>query len=55
VVFFVKDVQACERFYVENFGFVASDRYPSAAPSCAAPMAATTTSSCCSAPTSMRA
>ncbi|KGH25717.1 MULTISPECIES: VOC family protein [Comamonas] len=28
VVFFVKDVQACERFYVENFGFAASDRYP---------------------------
>jgi len=28
VVFFVKDVAACERFYVENFGFVASDRYP---------------------------
>ncbi|WP_304351726.1 VOC family protein [Comamonas testosteroni] len=28
VVFFVRDVQACERFYVENFGFVASDRYP---------------------------
>lgn len=28
VVFFVKDVQACECFYVENFGFAASDRYP---------------------------
>jgi catechol-2,3-dioxygenase len=28
VVFFVKDVKACERFYVENFGFAASDRYP---------------------------
>ena len=28
VVFFVKDVAACERFYVERFGFVASDRYP---------------------------
>jgi catechol 2,3-dioxygenase-like lactoylglutathione lyase family enzyme len=28
VVFFVKDVQACEKFYCENFGFVASDRYP---------------------------
>jgi catechol-2,3-dioxygenase len=28
VVFFVKDVGACERFYVENFGFVASDHYP---------------------------
>lgn len=28
VVFFVKDVMACERFYVENFGFAASDRYP---------------------------
>lgn len=28
VVFFVKDVQACERFYVVNFGFAASDRYP---------------------------
>ena len=28
VVFFVKDVQACERFYVEHFGFAASDRYP---------------------------
>lgn len=28
VVFFVKDVQACERFYVDNFGFAASDRYP---------------------------
>ena len=28
VVFFVKDVVACERFYVERFGFVASDRYP---------------------------
>jgi catechol 2,3-dioxygenase-like lactoylglutathione lyase family enzyme len=28
VVFFVKDVLACERFYCENFGFVASDRYP---------------------------
>lgn len=28
VVFFVKDVMACERFYVERFGFVASDHYP---------------------------
>ncbi len=28
VVFFVADVQACERFYVEKFGFAASDRYP---------------------------
>jgi catechol 2,3-dioxygenase-like lactoylglutathione lyase family enzyme len=28
VVFFVKDVKACEQFYVENFGFAASDRYP---------------------------
>jgi catechol 2,3-dioxygenase-like lactoylglutathione lyase family enzyme len=28
VVFFVKDVVACERFYVDNFGFTASDRYP---------------------------
>jgi catechol 2,3-dioxygenase-like lactoylglutathione lyase family enzyme len=28
VVFFVKDVAACERFYVERLGFVASDRYP---------------------------
>ena len=28
VVFFVKDVIACERFYVDNFGFAASDRYP---------------------------
>ncbi|SNS88875.1 Glyoxalase/Bleomycin resistance protein/Dioxygenase superfamily protein [Noviherbaspirillum humi] len=28
VVFFVKDVKACEAFYAENFGFVASDRYP---------------------------
>ncbi|HSW16206.1 MAG TPA: VOC family protein [Ramlibacter sp.] len=28
VVFFVKDVAACERFYIENFGFAASDRYP---------------------------
>jgi catechol-2,3-dioxygenase len=28
VVFFVKDVKACERFYCDNFGFVASDRYP---------------------------
>jgi catechol 2,3-dioxygenase-like lactoylglutathione lyase family enzyme len=28
VVFFVKDVVACERFYVDNFGFAASDRYP---------------------------
>ena len=25
VVFFVKDVAACERFYVENFGFAASE------------------------------
>ncbi|SDD88797.1 Glyoxalase/Bleomycin resistance protein/Dioxygenase superfamily protein [Cupriavidus sp. YR651] len=28
VVFFVKDVKATERFYVEKFGFVPSDRYP---------------------------
>jgi catechol 2,3-dioxygenase-like lactoylglutathione lyase family enzyme len=28
VVFFVKDVAACERFYCENFGFVPSDHYP---------------------------
>ncbi len=28
VVFFVKDVAACERFYLENFGFAASDHYP---------------------------
>ncbi|KAA6130861.1 VOC family protein [Cupriavidus cauae] len=28
VVFFVKDVEATERFYTEKFGFVASDRYP---------------------------
>lgn len=28
VVFFVKDVNAVEKFYVDNFGFVASDRYP---------------------------
>jgi catechol-2,3-dioxygenase len=28
VVFFVKDVKACEAFYCEHFGFVASDRYP---------------------------
>jgi catechol 2,3-dioxygenase-like lactoylglutathione lyase family enzyme len=28
VVFFVADVDACERFYVEKFGFAASDRYP---------------------------
>ena len=28
VVFFVKDVQACERFYVERFGFAPSDHYP---------------------------
>lgn len=28
VVFFVKDVNACERFYRERFGFVCSDRYP---------------------------
>jgi catechol-2,3-dioxygenase len=28
VVFFVKDVAACERFYCERFGFVPSDRYP---------------------------
>ena len=26
VVFFVKDVQACEKFYHEHFGFEASDR-----------------------------
>ena len=28
VVFFVKDAPACERFYVERLGFVASDHYP---------------------------
>lgn len=28
VVFFVKDVKATERFYVDTFGFVPSDRYP---------------------------
>ena len=28
VVFFVKDVKACESFYIDNFGFAASDRYP---------------------------
>ena len=28
VVFFVKDVNACEAFYHERFGFQASDRYP---------------------------
>ncbi|MBV8667092.1 MAG: VOC family protein [Burkholderiaceae bacterium] len=28
VVFFVKDVNACEKFYCEHFGFVPSDRYP---------------------------
>ena len=28
MVFFVKDVVACERFYVDSFGFAASDRYP---------------------------
>jgi catechol-2,3-dioxygenase len=28
VVFFVKDVAACEAFYCEHFGFVPSDRYP---------------------------
>lgn len=28
VVFFVKDVQRCERFYLESFGFAVSDRYP---------------------------
>ena len=28
VVFFVKDVKACEKFYCENFGFGPSDRYP---------------------------
>jgi len=28
VVFFVKDVHACERFYAEHLGFAASDRYP---------------------------
>ncbi|RAM64178.1 glyoxalase [Herbaspirillum rubrisubalbicans] len=28
VVFFVKDVKACEKFYCEQFGFVPSDRYP---------------------------
>jgi catechol-2,3-dioxygenase len=28
VVLFVKDIAASERFYTENFGFTASDRYP---------------------------
>jgi catechol 2,3-dioxygenase-like lactoylglutathione lyase family enzyme len=28
VVFYVKDVASCERFYAERLGFVASDRYP---------------------------
>jgi catechol-2,3-dioxygenase len=28
VVFFVKDVAACEAFYCQHFGFVPSDRYP---------------------------
>lgn len=28
VVFFVSDVNACEAFYTDHFGFVASDRYP---------------------------
>lgn len=28
VVFFVKDVQACEQFYCSHFGFVPSDHYP---------------------------
>jgi len=28
VVFFVKDVKACEQFYAETLGFAASDRYP---------------------------
>ncbi|MDP2609355.1 MULTISPECIES: VOC family protein [unclassified Oceanobacter] len=28
VVFFVKDVNACEAFYRDTFGFVISDRYP---------------------------
>jgi catechol 2,3-dioxygenase-like lactoylglutathione lyase family enzyme len=28
VVFFVSDVNACEKFYCEHFGFVPSDRYP---------------------------
>ena len=28
VVFFVKDVKACEDFYCSHFGFVPSDRYP---------------------------
>lgn len=28
VVFFVRDVAACERFYCDNFGFAVSDRYP---------------------------
>ncbi|MFZ4288841.1 VOC family protein [Variovorax sp. HJSM1_2] len=28
VVFFVKDVVACEKFYSERLGFAASDRYP---------------------------
>jgi catechol-2,3-dioxygenase len=28
VVFFVKDVKTTEAFYVDNFGFVPSDRYP---------------------------
>ena len=48
VVFFVKDVNACEAFYHERFGFQASDRYRTAGPSCAPPKkAATTTCSCC--------
>ncbi len=28
VVFFVKDLVTCEHFYIERFGFAASDRYP---------------------------
>jgi len=28
VVFFVKDVKACEQFYAQTLGFAASDRYP---------------------------
>lgn len=31
VVFFVKDVKACETFYHERFGFQVSDRYPNRA------------------------
>ncbi|MDZ3993422.1 hypothetical protein PspTeo4_25528 [Pseudomonas sp. Teo4] len=57
VVFFVKDVNACEAFYHERFGFQASDRYPNrAAPSCAPPRkVAITTCSCCSCQRRVRA